>query len=791
MNQQIKQSHIHQAKKLDLNHIKLLLLDKKYWIITIALFFIIIWIFIAPNLLLKQQMYDFQAVVRFEDQRIQARFGGVEDRITMMETESRTKIIKTTQFIKRVIDSLDLNIQITTPGVFRKDVFKSISTDPKLNYGNYTIIKKDDSKIDLLYSNKQKKIENKLIKTINTINQKTPAIEIPGLKAELFLNEFEYNEEISFSYLPDKNLIERIKKNINTNLNLQQTLFVINFSYNDPYLGAEITNSLVDIFFEHSLESKKSKTKSILNSLVEQVKLAKEELDLAEEALQAYREANPHVYLAQNTGEYSRNISSDRSELSDVKNDLYRLNGLIEERNNANGAQELALVYQEALRFLVEKNLAGISAIAQPYQNAMAEKDRLIASNYSETNPRIIEVNQQLSNLQRLIDTRVQEYLSELKAKENRLSSNIGMSELRLRQAPEKEIQLARFMRDREVKAQIYSDLLVRYNEVKIADASIVSDLELIQQAEVPIIEGGFSSGLSKILIYFFGMLLGVIFGAAIIVGYDFIWHSARSEKDIEALVNLPVLATIPVIKNQNKMPDEFAGEKRIDPKLVTIDYMPTLESESFRNLRTKLILNKDEEEKQQIVITSLMPNDGKSLVSSNLAITFAQLKKPTLLIDADMRRGVLHNSFLCDKKPGLSDLLAKEKNINSESIGKVIQKTTIPNLHLIPSGLSIPNPTEILIGEKIERLINHLVQQFHHIIIDTPPIDFIPDALVLNKVINNILIIVRYGVTDINRLKKRLNEYQSTRKNFNGIVINAAKSVSSKKYYNYSYYKY
>ena len=228
-----------------------------------------------------------------------------------------------------------------------------------------------------------------------------------------------------------------------------------------------------------------------------------------------------------------------------------------------------------------------------------------------------------------------------------------------------------------------------------------------------------------------------------------------------------------------------------MDPLLVTIDYTPSMGGDAFRNLRTKLILDRGKDEKQQILITSHMPNEGKSLVASNLAITFAQLKKPTLLIDADMRRGVIHNSFLCSKKPGLADLLSRGNEINRESISKIIQKTTIPNLYLITSGSSVPNPTELLINEKIEKLLNHLKNQFNYVIIDTPPIEFIPDAFVLNKIVNNMLIITRYKTTNLNQLSKKIREYTELKDGIRGTILNGSMGLLEKKYQAYSYYKY
>jgi tyrosine-protein kinase Etk/Wzc len=371
------------------------------------------------------------------------------------------------------------------------------------------------------------------------------------------------------------------------------------------------------------------------------------------------------------------------------------------------------------------------------------------------------------------------------------LTNIIYRSERNMRQSPQKELQLAKLQRDRDSKSQVYSSVLLRYNEIKTAHASVTPDAYLLESAQLPIIHSNIFDSILKLFKISIGPILGLAIAIGIFIGLDFLWHRARSVDDIEGLLKLPVLGTIPLLKTNADLDKLVETGKKMDPLLVTIDYTPSLAGDAFRNVRTRLILNKDKNDRQQLIITSLMPNEGKSLIASNLAITFAQLKKQTLLIDTDMRRGVIHNSFLCNKKPGLADILGKGIEINQDKVAQFIQKTTVPNLYLITSGSSIPNPTELLIDNKIEKVLDILKRQFHYIIIDTPPIEFIPDAFVINKNINKMLIVTRYGKTNLNQLKKKLFEFDNLSDSINGIVLNASPGVLEKKYQAYSYYKY
>jgi capsular exopolysaccharide synthesis family protein len=245
------------------------------------------------------------------------------------------------------------------------------------------------------------------------------------------------------------------------------------------------------------------------------------------------------------------------------------------------------------------------------------------------------------------------------------------------------------------------------------------------------------------------------------------------------------------MIETEKESPEDFNSGRRMDAKLVTIDFTPSPASEAFRKLRTRLVLDEKKDQPLTLIFTSLMPNEGKSLVVANMAITFAQLKKPTLLIDGDIRRGVLHNSFAMDKSPGLSELLAASHDLTVESVSNSIHKTTIPNLHLMPSGKEIPNPTELIMNSRMEDLFKQLQNRFHYIIIDTPPLGLIPDAFVFNKFIHSLVLVTRYGQTDVKKLKKEMAQFSDMQKDIKGLVLNGMKENKKKERYGYSYYKY
>lgn len=780
---------INQPKKIDYKHYIRLLRDKKYWILSIVILFSLAWIKVMPEYLIAQKKYQFTAVIRFDDPRIQARSGTIDQQLTLMETESRTRLIKTTRFLTRVIDSLKLNVLSQTPGLSRKEIFAEIELDENPKYGTYTIKKIKDGKLQLLYTDKTENKENYVLQTIDYGTDSVITFAANNLKLGVFTNIFQKWDEIKFKCVPTHNLVFSLRNKIKTNLNRQQTIFTINMDYKDPYLGRDILNAIAKLFLKESLESKRFRTRNLLISLKEQLNKSKSELEQADNALRRFRERNPHIYLTSDLVAVNQRVASEEVQRNQIRKNLARLNQLTNELEKAKNAYDRDLIYQEILSFLQEQRIPGITALQQQYQNVLTQKEALFEQNYADNHPKMVEVNNALNGLQMKVDERVKEFINEQTNHLNDLNKTIQEAEKRLLQSPQKEIELARLQRNREAKAQIYSDLLVRYSQAKVADVSITPDAELIQEAEIPVMTDTLNDLLIKWLIISLGPLLGVVLTVGLFIGMDVIKHRARSEKDIELQIELPVLASIPSVGKNKESFKDFEHGRRMDPKLVTIDFTPSPASIAFRDLRTKLTLG-GENSQYHLLFTSLAAGEGKSLVAANMAITFAQLKKPTLLIDADLWRGVQHNSFVCNKKPGLSDILAKNELFTIEMLGQAIQKTTIPNLHLMSRGNEVPNPTELLMDNRMGELFAFLTKRFHYILFDTPPIGLIPDALVLNNFIKNVVLVTRYGQTDLKKLKKQVSQYESFKENIVGVVLNGIKQIKKDNYY-YSYYKY
>lgn len=213
--------------------------------------------------------------------------------------------------------------------------------------------------------------------------------------------------------------------------------------------------------------------------------------------------------------------------------------------------------------------------------------------------------------------------------------------------------------------------------------------------------------------------------------------------------------------------------------------------SESFRTLRTNLQFAYAYKDLKTVLVTSSNSGEGKSAISSNLAIAYAQLGKKVIIIDADMRKGTQDKIFNLKRKNGLSNYLSGVYIENdSDTSGKdkiIINKTMVQNVFLIPAGSVPPNPAELLTSSRMKKLIDLLKGKFDVIIIDAPPANLVTDAIILSKIADTVLLVCSYKETKRESLRNLKKAFESVDSKIIGMVLNKMK-VTKKDRYNYYY---
>jgi len=226
--------------------------------------------------------------------------------------------------------------------------------------------------------------------------------------------------------------------------------------------------------------------------------------------------------------------------------------------------------------------------------------------------------------------------------------------------------------------------------------------------------------------------------------------------------------------------------------EIIVLENPKSPEAEMFRNLRTNIQFMNADSEKKVMLITSTIPGEGKSYVSANLATAFAQIDKKVLIIDTDMRKGRQYSLFNLRPRPGLSNFLSGVVDQDfigeKENIENYIQKTDVENLYLIAAGSVPPNPSELLVSNKMETIIDNLIDKFDIIIFDAPPCLIVADALIMARLVDFNLIVCAQNITKMEELNKAKAAIENVQGKVAGIILNKVQ-VTTKTYENSYYY--
>ena len=227
--------------------------------------------------------------------------------------------------------------------------------------------------------------------------------------------------------------------------------------------------------------------------------------------------------------------------------------------------------------------------------------------------------------------------------------------------------------------------------------------------------------------------------------------------------------------------------KKQVDsrPEILVGSRHSFLFTEAYKSLRTNVLFSLTKDGCRKIAISSPLAGEGKSTVSSQLAVSFAEMGASVLLIDCDLRRGRIYRLFEIKRSPGLANVLAGFSDVTA-----AVTKTQVDNLFVLPSGAIPPNPAELLASPRMQALIEEFEKSFDYIILDTSPINVVSDAIPLVKIADGIVVVTRQNYTDKYDLKRCVNTLEFVGGKILGIVLNGVESKGTITDKRYGYYK-
>ncbi|MDA3594916.1 polysaccharide biosynthesis tyrosine autokinase [Acinetobacter baumannii] len=348
----------------------------------------------------------------------------------------------------------------------------------------------------------------------------------------------------------------------------------------------------------------------------------------------------------------------------------------------------------------------------------------------------------------------------------------------RLTQLPETQRLYLQLYRDVKVNTELYTSLLNSYQQLKIANAGEIGNVRIIDTAVEPVKP----VKPKKLIVLILSIFVGGFIGVLIALLRNMMRSGVNDSTQIENELDLPVYATVPRSPIQETRMNILKKKKSIP--ILAVKSSDDIAIESLRSIRTAIHFALTSAKNNIIMIAGPSPEVGKSFISTNLATIFAQSNKRVLLIDADMRRGYMHKYFDVDVKPGLSELLSGQADLQ-----KVLHKTQVTNLDVITRGKSPTNPSEMLSSTQFKDLLEKFQTQYDHIIIDTPPVLAVTDGIIISQYTGVNLIVARYAKSHMKELELTVNRFEQAGVKVNGFILNDIQRSSGGGYgYNYAY---
>jgi len=613
-------------------------------------------------------------------------------------------------------------------------------------------------------------------------------------------------------------LAEGLREKIKVNPIRDTDMIQIKFEAPSAFEAAYVTNTIAQTYQEEDMQWSRAEVSRVKEFLAQQLPKIRADLEATEERLKQYQEQSNVFALDKETEKLVENISeveamyeSAVTDLRSYEKRLAYIDSVLEVSRLSIDVDAIAKepYLEEISKQIAEKEIERATTVsqlldagllhAQEGKLTLAQIDRELEKLREKfrqevaklasariTNP--LEVANQV--LQRKIELEAE--LRSLRPKVESLKKLLDSYNRRLESIPAKALTLARLKRAALVNEKIYTMMQEKYEESRITEVGQLGKVRIVDPARPPLYPVKPKKKLNLILAGIIGLMLGV--GIAFVIEY--MDNSVRGPEEVERL-GLPLLGTIPTIEIEEEdekerlklRPSNGDQEaKELSGRLVAHFRPKSPISEAYRTVRTNIQYSRPDQPPRVILVTSPGPGEGKSTTVANLAITFAQLGNRTLLVDADLRRPIMHRIFNLDRSRGLTNCI-----VGRERLEDVVHSTAIENLYVMACGPLPPNPSEILGSDAMKQLLKQMSGQYEAVLLDSPPTLAVTDAVVLSTEVDGVVMVLRAGRTD---RQAALRGYASVEKvggKILGVLLNGieVQSLYGSYYYYYHYYYY
>lgn len=541
----------------------------------------------------------------------------------------------------------------------------------------------------------------------------------------------------------------------------------LSYQHTDAERSQQVVNELAQAYLERSIHIKTEEARKSVEFIEKQLGEVRGLLDTAELNLEQFKRDTGVVRLDTE----AQNLIGQLAEADKARNastlNARQVEFAIE---TLSGAMKKGETYAPTI-LLDDPVVAGL---ARKLAELEVEKRGLLTE-MTELHPLVQSLLGQIREAQ---DKLLATYRSALDSQRQRgadLETEVLRHEAILKRLPEAERELVSLTRRATVNAGIYTFLLQKHEEARIAQAATIASVNVIDPAITP--DRPIKPQKAKNLLL--GLIVGAMLGVGLAFFREYLDDTIKDEEGVRRVFNYPVLCIIPHIGRSSKEPQSDTGKvpertliAKLEPKSPA--------AEAFRSLRTSIHFSGLKKAKQVLLVSSTFPGEGKTTVSANLAVTLAQTGGRVLLVGCDLRLPTLHTLFNQPNNPGLTEVL-----VGDASLEQAIHPTGLFNLDFISAGTTPPNPAELLGSEAMTTVLAKLRQRYDTILLDAPPLLAVTDAAVLTTQADLVLLVLQVGRVPLKLAGRSRDVLGSVQAPVAGIILND-KSGKGVQYYGY-----
>jgi polysaccharide biosynthesis transport protein len=579
----------------------------------------------------------------------------------------------------------------------------------------------------------------------------------------------------------------------------QSRLVEVTFESKDSILAAQIVNSVASNYIDQNLELRWDAAQKASEWLSQQLVGVKAKLEKSEDEMQSYARDNGLLFLESEKGTTENIVDARLRQLQEAltaaqaarfqAESLYRL-----EQTGDKGA--LPSIFDNHEMQELTLRLSDLQA-----QRAQ------LASTFSPDYPKLKQVQSEIDEAQHMLDaerargaTHIENEYDAAVRRESLLEDAFASAQRDANEIAEKSVQYNILKREVDTNRELYDGLLDRLKQAGIAGGLKESNIRIVDSAVPPKKPAKPRTALNLGLALIVGLGLGV--GAAFL--QEHLDNSLKTTEDVERIMQLPALAMIPSVESLNgrKPAAKLSGNGHLSDATLTpadraktnghglpphwyrIDDLAPQHSpltEAFRSLRTSVLLSAAGQPPRSLLVSSAQPGEGKTTVSSNLAISLAQLGQRVLLIDADLRRPSVHRAFQIQGGLGAVSYLTGQQDWRG-----AVEKMATPGLDVLVCGPVPPNPAELLSSDRMQKLIQESIEEYKFVVVDSPPLLNVSDSRILATLVEGVVLVVKGGETP-REIVRRAQSYIS---DIGAHVIGAVLNNVDLHREEYSYYR-